>query len=121
MYVCVCVCVCARRRERERKRERHTHRQRDRESHLWWPKVSELIAHNAYVLRMMNIFHPCQDLIRDSPQGPMVDELMAHIACFPVTLKQHLRGQKNRDEIAAVFNTYLAANSTYIDMVTQVG
>ena len=48
-----------------------------------------------------------------------VEELMAHIACFPVALKQHLRGQTNRDEIAAVFNTYLPANSSYIDMVSE--
>jgi len=64
----------------------------------------------------------CRDMGRVSManlQGPMVDELMAHIACFPVVLKQHLRGTKNRDEIAAVFNTYLQANSSYIDMVTE--
>jgi hypothetical protein len=51
-------------------------------------------------------------------QGPMVDELLAHIAVFPVALKQHLRGSQNRDEIAAVFNTYLPANSSYIELVT---
>ena len=63
----------------------------------------------------------CRDLGRvtmSNVQGPMVDELLAHIAVFPVALKQHLRGSQNRDEIAAVFNTYLPANSSYIELVT---
>ena len=62
----------------------------------------------------------CRDLARvgmSNLKGPMVDELMAHISVFPVALKQHLRGTQNREEMAAVFNTYLEANSSYIDMV----
>ena len=64
----------------------------------------------------------CRDLARvamSNLKGPMVDELMAHVSVFPVALKQHLRGTQNREEMAAVFNTYLEANSSYIDMVTQ--
>mmetsp|Transcript_40403 Transcript_40403/g.127182 ORF Transcript_40403/g.127182 Transcript_40403/m.127182 type:complete len:654 (-) Transcript_40403:18-1979(-) len=46
-------------------------------------------------------------------------ELLASIAVFPVTLKQHLRGTSNSREIATVINTYLPANSSLIDIVAS--
>jgi len=64
----------------------------------------------------------CRDLGRlvlTNMEGPVVELLLAHTAVFPVTLKQHLRGRKNRAEIAAVLNTYLPANSTYIAKIAD--
>jgi len=58
-------------------------------------------------------------LVMSNTEGDLLHELMAHTAAFPVTLKQHLRGTKNPREIAAIFNTYLPANSSVIEMITE--
>ena len=64
----------------------------------------------------------CRGLTRltlSNLDGAIAEQCIAHIATYPVALKQHLRGTKNAAEIAAVFNTYMPPNSTVIDLVTQ--
>lgn len=68
------------------------------------------------------VYSRCRSLARltlSNLDGYVAEMTMAHIAAFPISLKQHLRGSRNPAELAAIFNTYLPPNSTVIDVVTR--